>query len=127
MSTEKLVKTYIKMRDALTEKRRAFEAEERDIKEKMKILEGALLQHLQDAGAESVQTKAGTFYRQIEVTPSGSDWDAFYKWVAEHNEFEALERRIKKTFIKDYMETHEGTLPPGVSVYKEYVVRVRRS
>jgi hypothetical protein len=126
MDIERLTRSYIKMRDTLAEKRRAYEEEERDIKTKMTRLETAMLQHLQETNVESVRTTAGTVYRTLEVTPSGSDWDAFYTWIAENNAFEALERRIKRTFIKEYMDTNDGALPPGVSVYKEYAARVRR-
>jgi hypothetical protein len=38
-----------------------------------------------------------------------------------------LEKRIKKTFVQEWMDAHEGTPPPGVNVYREFVVRVRRS
>lgn len=126
MDLNQIVRVYIKMRDALAVKRRAFEDEERDIKSQMKVLENAMLNHLNTTKLESARTAAGTVYRTEEVIPSGSDWDAFYAWIAKNNEFEALERRIKRTFIKDYMEQHEGRLPPGVSVHREFVARVRR-
>jgi hypothetical protein len=127
MDLNKVVRTYIKMRDALTDKRRAFEEEERSLKGKMKVLENAMLAHLQTTKAESIRTDAGTVYMTEEVTPSGSDWDALYRWIAENNEFEALERRIKRTFVKEYMDAHGGDLPPGVSVHREFVARVRRA
>jgi hypothetical protein len=38
-----------------------------------------------------------------------------------------LERRFKKTFVKDYRESNEGAIPPGVSVMREFTVRVRRA
>lgn len=126
MDLQRVVSTYIKMRDVLTAKRRAFEDEEREIKGQMKVLENAMLAQLHASKAESVRTEAGTVYMTEEVTPTGSDWDALYRWIAENNEFEALERRIKRTFVKEYMDTHGGDLPPGVSVHREYVARVRR-
>lgn len=138
MDLGKVVGVYIKMRDALATKRKAFEAEETAIKDQMKVLENALLNHLNNAGegVNSVATDAGTFYRQEDIIPICSDWDALYAWIAENNEFEALERRIKKTFVKDYMDAHKVThedgsveplLPPGVSVLRRYEVRIRRA
>lgn len=138
MDLGKIVSTYVKMRDALSVKRKAFEAEEDAIKAQMKVLENALLDHLNKAGegVNSVSTDAGTFYRTEEIIPTCSDWDALYAWIAENNEFEALERRIKKTFVKDYMDSHKVThedgsvepiLPPGVSVLRRYEVRIRRA
>lgn len=127
MDLGKLVKTYIKIRDARAEKKKAFELEDGQLKESLGKIEAVLLGHLNTTGGESVRTDEGTFYKQEEITPTGSDWDRLYAWVKEEDAFDALERRIKKTFIKEYMDTHEGALPPGVSVHREYVVRVRRS
>lgn len=127
MDINLLTKAYIKMRDARQTLKRQFDEEDQKLKGKMERLEGEMLKFLQDNNTDSVKTTSGTFYRQEEVTPTGSDWDAFYTWVAKNDAFDALERRIKKTFVKEYMETHDGAIPPGVSVYREYVVRVRRS
>lgn len=126
MDLGKLVKTYVKIRDARAEKKRAFELEDGQLKEHLAKLEAVLLNHLNTSGSESVRTDEGTFYKQEEIIPTGSDWDALYTWIKDKDAFDALERRIKKTFIKEFMETHEGSLPPGVSVHREYVVRVRR-
>jgi hypothetical protein len=127
MDTNALTKTYVKIRDARTALKRKFDEEDGKLKAKLERLEGAMLKFLQESGIDSAKTENGTFYRQEEITPTGSDWDRFYQWIAENDAFDALERRIKKTFVKEYMETHEGAIPPGVTVYREYVVRVRRS
>lgn len=127
MDINKLTSVHLKIRDARSDLKRKFEEEDRKLKIKQERIENEMLRFLQDSNTGSVRTESGTFYRQEEITPTGSDWDAFYRWVRENDAFDALERRIKKTFVKEYMETHEGGIPPGVSVYREYVVRVRRS
>lgn len=127
MDNAKMVRVYLKMRDARTALKRQFEEEDGKIKAQMEKLEIAMLKHLQDSNSDSVRTDAGMFYRQEEITPTGSDWEAFYQWIKDNDAFDALERRVKKTFIKEYAETHNGGIPPGISVYREYVVRVRRS
>lgn len=127
MDINKLTSVHLKIRDARSDLKRKFEEEDRKLKIKQERIENEMLRFLQDSNTDSVRTESGTFYRQEEITPTGSDWDAFYRWVRENDAFDALERRIKKTFVKEYMETHEGGIPPGVSVYREYVVRVRRS
>lgn len=127
MDVQKMVKAYIKIRDKRSEIKKAFEEQDKALKEKLELIEAEMLRQMQESGIESVKTAAGTFYRQEEITPTGADWDAFFTWVRENDAFDALERRIKKGFIKEYMEAHEGGIPPGVSVYREYVVRVRRT
>ncbi len=123
---QRMVKVYVKMRDTRTANKRAFEEADEILKAKMEKIEGQLHKFLLDNQIDSVNTPAGTVYRQEEITPTGSDWAAFYDWVKENDAFDALERRIKKTFVKEYMEQHDGGIPPGVSVYREYVVRIRR-
>lgn len=123
----RLTKTYIKIRDARSQLRKDWMVEDTKLKEKLEKIESALLKFLNETQQNSSKTDSGIVYRQEEITPTGADWDAFYQWVAKNNAFDALERRIKKTFISEYMDAHEGGIPPGVSVYREYVVRVRRS
>jgi hypothetical protein len=122
----KITKAYINIRDARNELRKQYDDSDKDLKIAQQKLEAAMLDHLNKHGMESVRTEAGTFYRQEEITPSASDWNALYNWIKEHDAWEALERRIKKTFIREYAEAHSGGLPPGVSVFREFVVRVRR-
>lgn len=118
---------YIKIRDKRSEIKKAFDAEDTALKAKLTLLEGAMLQTLNSTNSDSIRTDGGTFYKQEDVTPSGSDWAAFYDWVKQNDAFDALERRIKKTFITEYMEANDGAIPPGVSVYRQFVCRVRRN
>jgi hypothetical protein len=127
MDTGKMTKAYVKLRDARTELKREFEEKDSALKAKQELLENQMLKFLQDNNTDSVKTASGTFYRQEEITPTGADWEAFYQWVAANNAFDFLERRIKKTSIKEYMEMNNGGIPPGVNVYREFVCRVRRS
>lgn len=127
MDVNKLTKVYVKIRDARSEAKRAFEEEDNKLKAKLELLEGQMLKFLLDSKTDSVKTVAGTFYKQEEITPSGSDWQAFYQWVGDNDAYDFLEKRIKKTSIKEYMDMNEGGIPPGVSVHREWVVRVRRS
>lgn len=127
MDYNKVVEAYLNIRDRRAEIKREYEAEDDKLKGAQRQLEGVLLKHLNDTGLDSARTPCGTFFRSEALKPSGSDWTAFYEWIRENDAFEALERRIKRDFIKEYMETHDGALPPGVSVHREYEVRVRRA
>lgn len=124
---DKITRAYVRLRDARSDTKKAWEAEDAKFEAKMSRLEAEMLRFLNDSKTDSFKTPNGTVYKQMDVIPTGSDWNAFYHWVARNDAFDALERRIKKTFVKEYMDTHEGTPPPGVSVLREYKVRVRRS
>lgn len=123
----KITKAFLNIRDARSALRKQFDDSDAEMKKAQERLEAAMLDHLNKHGMESVRTESGTFYRQEDIKPSGSDWESFYAWVKQHDAWDALERRIKKTFIAEYMETHQGQLPPGVSVHREFVVRVRKA
>jgi hypothetical protein len=127
MDHSQLVKVYIKIRDKRSEIKKAYEAEDKVLKDKLTLLENTMLASLNASGSESVRTEDGTFYRQEEITPNVADWGAFYDYIKANDAFDALERRAKKTFVVDYMEAHEGETPPGVSIFRQYVARVRRN
>ena len=127
LDLNEITKAYLNIRDARASLRRQYETSDADLAESQRKLTAVMLSHINDTGVESVRTASGTFYREKKLKPSGSDWEAFYKWIAEENAFDALERRIKAAFIKEYMDDNDGALPPGVSVHHEYEVRVRKA
>lgn len=126
VDTDKLVADFVALRDHLSTLTSDYEAQKRKIKAAQERIGGLLLKHLNDHKQESVRTAHGTFFKTEEITPTAADWDAFYKWIAKTDGFEFLEKRIKRTEIKKYMEDHDGTPPPGISTLREYVVNVRR-
>ena len=126
VSYDKLVRTYVKIRDARTALKQTFEAEDRVLKDKLETLENYMLQSMNSSGVESVKTPAGTAYRTETMVPTGSDWTAFYAWVRENNAFDFIFRRIKADSVKEYMDQNDGKVPPGVSVYSKYGVTIRR-
>lgn len=124
---DKLAATYVKIRDARSKLKRDFEASDATLKEQQNKIGAVLLKILIDNEVSSIKTKGGTFYRKLDIKPSVADWSALYGFIKENDAFEALERRVKKDFIKSYMEDNEGALPPGVSIVQEYTVTVNRS
>ena len=127
MNMEKIVRAHLAIRDKRSELKKQFDTTDGDLKKKQERLEAEMLRFMQESGTESIRTEAGTIYQQESVKPAASDWSAFYDWVKENDTFDALEKRIKATFVKDFMEENDGETPPGVSVYREYVARVRRA
>lgn len=126
MDYEKIVRAYRNIRDRKQELNRAHEKVIADLDEKLEKLKGVMLAELNTNKGEGIRTAAGTFFRKLETIPTGSDWDAFYDWIKDNDAFDALERRIKRTFISDYMDSHDGAIPPGVSVFRRYTVEVRK-
>jgi hypothetical protein len=126
VSFEKITRVFIKMRDKRSKLKQEFEAADKEIKDQQEQLEQFLLKTMRDMGVESVRTPVGTIYQTETMVPQGSDWTAFYAWVKENNAFDFIFRRIKADAVKDYMEQNGGEVPPGVSVYSQLGVRIRR-
>jgi HNH endonuclease len=124
---DKVTATYIKIRDRRTALKKQYEAEDLELKNQLEVLDGFLLETLQNLGVDRVGTKHGTVFQSTEIKASCQDWAAYYAWIAENQAFDGLERRVKKSFIVDYMKDNADALPPGISVLKEYTITVRRS
>ena len=127
MDLNQVTKAYLNIRDARSKAKAEWEAGDDALKASQEKLEGVMLSYLEKHNVDRMGTDLGTFYRQADIKPSAGDWNAVYAWIKEHDAWELLERRLKKTFVSDFMETHDGMLPPGVNVHREYVVRVRRA
>lgn len=126
IDNEKVVKAYQKIRAAREDLAREFKVKDDELKEKQERLQNFLLDFLNTNGLQNAATESGIFYKQEDVIPTAADWQAFYAWVKQNNAFDALEKRITRTFIKNWMDDHDGTPPPGVSVFRKYKVGIRR-
>jgi hypothetical protein len=123
---EKLVKVYLKMNANLSEKRTAFEAEEKSLKEQMAKVKAALLDYCKTQNVESVRTTEGLFYRGVATRYWTSDWESMGKFVVENNTPELLEKRLHQGNMKQFLEANPDLLPPGLNVDSEYTITVRK-
>lgn len=70
-------------------------------------------------------TPQGTIYISPQVAPKVVDWDAFYRYIEEHQAFHMLERRPSRAAFRDLYEAHKTV--PGVEAVEYDEVRTRRS
>lgn len=124
---DRVTRVVLAMKAARAKLKREYEAADKVIAVQQERVEASMLNFLNEHKINSVPTSHGVFFRQLDIIPQGADWEKFYEWIRETNGFDFLERRIKKTEVKDYMNTNKGALPPGVNVFSRYVVRVRRN
>lgn len=124
ITLEKLIEVDRKITAKLAE----LSAEEKRIKAERTEIRNAMLAKMQADGLTTATIKGvGTAYIYKSTNASIADDSAFYSWVKENDAFEALERRVKGTFVTTYMQDHEGRTPPGLNVYSELEVRIRKS
>ena len=127
INVDTMVKVFVKMRDARSKLKKEFEEADTAIKADQDVLMLDLLRLMKELNVDNLKTKHGTVYTETTLKPSVQDWDALYKYIAKTGNFDALERRVKTAFVKEFMEVTEGDLPPGVSVHRELIAKVRRS
>jgi len=125
LDMEKAAADYLRLRDAALAIMREAEAKVAEIGQVMDKISSQMLAEMNESNASSIRTGAGTIIRQEDLKPRATDWDAFYRWIAENDAFEFLERRVTKNAVASYLKDHEEP-PPGVSVLREWKVTVRR-
>ena len=127
INVEKLVRVYIKMRDAHLEMKREYEEKDAVIQEQMKMVKQALLDYCEQHNVESVKTTEGMFYRSLSKKYWTSDWESMGKFILEHQVPELLEKRLHQGNMRQFLEEHPDLLPPGLNADSEYTVTVRRN
>jgi hypothetical protein len=127
VSTEKLVRVYIKMRDARAALTADFEAKDKEIKDQMEVIESHLLEVCKTAGANSIKTDNGTVIRSVKTRYWTSDWEAMHQFVRENNALDLLERRVAQTAMAGFLKNNPDLMPKGMNVDSKYTVVVRRS
>lgn len=128
VSLDKVVQAYAAIRDARAAKRQQFDAEDAVMETDQHKLKALMLQLLNETGAKSIATDHGTAYRSEKIKVAAADWNVIYDWIREDpDRFEALEKRLKSTFVKQYMDDNDGAVPPGMNVHREYEITVRRA
>lgn len=126
MTPAQKVAAYIKLRDYKKAAEDAFKASMQRTYEAMEKLEGELLTHLNDTGANSLACDDGTVYRNTQMSATVENREAFREFVVANDLWEAMDIRANKTFVKEFME-QKGEALPGIKVTTLATVGVRRS
>jgi len=125
ISTDRLVRAFIKMRNARAELTREYEAKDAEVKASMKMIEVELLGRAQESGVTGFTCKGvGTTYTSEDMHSSIKDDKAFFDFVRETGDLDFFERRITNKHLREYMAEHKGELPPGIHVFRELRMRV---
>lgn len=130
-TADKLVAEYFQLKDQLEAWNKKFAEHIKPTQARLEELSNLLLALLNQQGAESLKTDHGTAYKSTIVTPSIVDRDAYLDFIEQNwgeigNEMLQLGAPQKKA-VQDYMESHNGVLPPGTKISSFTRVNVRRS
>lgn len=123
ITADRLVKAYIKIRDA----RKELSQQDAKLEEQQHMIQDKLLEICKETGAESLRTEFGTVTKRISKNYWTHDWESFYKFVKEHDAFPLLQRRISVTAMSEFLEEYPDLHPPGLNVDASYTISVRRT
>lgn len=125
--TPVLVKAYLKMRDARSALSAEYEAKDKEIKDKMEVVENCLLETCKRAGGNVSIPGVGVVMRGVSTRYWTSDWEAMHAFIKENDAIELLERRIAQRAMGEFMKNNPDKMPKGMNVESKYTVTVRRS
>jgi hypothetical protein len=123
---EKIVATYIKMRDTKDALYKEYTAKASEIEEQMLVLKHKLIEISKETGVTSFSTPYGVAYRTVKNRYWTNDWGSFYDFMREHGAMELLEKRIHQTNMKEFLENKPDVHPPGLNIDSEYEITIRR-
>ena len=127
MNIERVIEGYLALRNQKEELARQQKEAMLPFNEKLARLEAYLQGQLQAMGVTSIAAKGiGTAYLETKTDASVRDWDATIEWIKATGAWEFLEKRVAKSVVKDYVESH-GQVPPGIDITNEVVTRVRKT
>lgn len=129
LDSAKLIRIYIKMRDVKKEITDRHKDELADITGKMNTISTELKKRILATGGDGIKSKEfGTASITETIKAGCSDWGEFTRFLKEneHDPLIFLSKSLKSEAIKQYMDDNEGNLPPGVNIFKESKVSIRK-
>jgi hypothetical protein len=95
--------------------------------EAMTALEGAANMLMTATGQKALSTTAGTAFYKSVMSVKNEDPEAFLAFVREHQAWGALTAHVRKEFVEEWMDSHEGHPPPAISVERFRRVEFRKA
>lgn len=126
MDYNKVITTYLKMRDKRAADSKVFKEADRAILEKMERLEHVLLKHIKDNGLKNIKGQSGTATRLVKTRYWASDKESFLEFVKENEAFGIMDQRITQSAMKQFLKDYPDLKPP-INTDSKYAIVVRRS
>lgn len=123
---EKLVRVYLKMRNAKNEIAAEYDGKLEKIEAEIDTVKRALLDYCKEQNLESVRTESGLFYRTIKRRYWTNNWEAMGQFVLENKIPDVYEKRLHQGNIQTWIEQNPDKLPPGLNIDSEYQITVRK-
>jgi len=126
-NVDKMVKVFVKMRDAKAEMAARHKLEEATIEEQMDVLKHAIEEEIKATGGTAIKTEFGTATRVVKRRFWTADKDAFLQFCIENKVEGMLDVRVAQKNTGEWIDAHPDQIPNGINVEQKYDVVVRRA
>lgn len=125
MAQSKSIGAQIDELHGIREQLRSIENAKKVLLKRKEQAEYDLMGSLEAQDLESGRGNTATATIQRTTLPSVSDWDEFYKFIADNDAFYLLERRPAAVAYRELLEAREGEAIPGVEPFERTAVLLR--
>ena len=118
-TNDKLVGTYIAIRDTAEAMIKALEEKIKPFKDTMEVISQEMLRRSLTHGTESFKTSAGTCFRDVLDSVRVEDWETFRTWAESNQQQEMFKRDVAKDPVLSWMDSNRDErgsrpVPPGL-------------
>jgi hypothetical protein len=124
-SYDEIVAKYLEIRDAKKVLEDKHKAEIAEYDRRLTVIEGYLLNQLNESGVESMRTKAGTCYKHVQTSVKVADKDVFRTFVETSGDLSLMTVSANKTRVLEVLE-ETGELVPGLNMTRVTTVGIRK-
>jgi hypothetical protein len=110
---------------ALREKRLNIEKQVKELKAQEYELRNEILLALGESGLAKASGQMATASVRTSEIPVVTDWDEVYTYIAEHDRFDLMQKRISTIAWRDLKES--GTLVPGTESIEDVDISLTKS
>lgn len=122
LTADKLVLAYMDLRNEIQE----LEDKAKGLKERQTEVGNKLLELCAEQGMDSLRTEYGTASRRVQSSYWTNDWEKMYEFIAEHEAFHLLEKRIHNSHMKEFLQDNPDSMPVGLQAETKYIISVRK-
>lgn len=122
MSLGELLEQYAQ----LLTKADQINAELREVKDKIKQTEFAILQQMDTVGVDKLATESISVTKKVELVPQVTQKEEFVRWCVENEMYEFLPSRCNAAPFRHFVEEY-GEYPAGTDGYVKTSLRYRKN
>lgn len=123
---EQVIAKYIELRDAVEREAALLKDKTKPMLAAMTTIETFLMKLSNDTGQTQFGTAAGTAFVTTKTGCNVTNWDETVAFIKGNDAFFLLNKAVNKTAVSEYMDAHQGALPPGVKWEVMKAIQIRR-